>query len=334
MNTIIGIDTHISTCDYYAVNNAGSLLEEGTVKTNAFQLRKTLKEIKGKDKVVVIEQGPLASWLGRILRPYVSRLVVSEPRRNRWIANDPVKFDRFDAEKLTVLYRGGCIKEITQRKGDNELLLRMVLQHHDLTNQRTRIKNKIKAKFRENGMRASGISVFNEKKRLEWLTQLSTNSSLVYPVNTLYAQLDFITNQLEDTDTHLRDVIKQYPITKVLINKFQGIGLINAATFVALVDTPHRFPTVKKFWTYCGLGLDIRTSGLKRGVPRLTSRGNRLLKGTLKQATITAIHKGKENPYRTWYESSLQLGMADHKALLTCARKLSKDMWLTWKRIS
>jgi len=330
MKTIIGMDTHIATCDFYAVGNEGNVLEQGTFKTSAFNLRQVVRQIKGDDKVVVIEQGPLAPWISRVVRPYVSKVVVSEPRRNRWIAQDSVKNDRFDTEKLTVLYRGGFIKEVIQRDEGNEGLLRLVIQHHNLVRQRTQIKNQMKAKFRESGVRAAGTSVFNKKRRAEWLAQIS-NRHLLFPIQIKYEQLDLLDEQIDQTDRRLKAIIRRYPIVKSLMKKFPGIGIINAATFVALIDTPERFPSVKKLWTYCGLGLDIRGSGLKIGLPRLTQRGNRQLKYILKQAAITAVYQDKENAYRQWFETALKNGKPEYKAILTCARKLAKDMWLTWR---
>lgn len=329
--TIIGIDTHIATCDYFALSADRKILGQGTFKTSALSFRQTVSEIKGKPKVVVIEQGPLADWIRRILRPMVSKIVVAEPRRNRWIAKDGVKNDRFDSEKLVTLYRGGFIKEVVPRDERNEQLLRLAMQHYDLVKSRVQVKNKIKAKFRQNGIRASGISVFNQNNRQSYLAQLSTSPYLISSVEMSYVQLDLLDNQIKEITKQLGKLARQYPIISLLIKKFPGVGLINACRFVALIDTPDRFSTVKKLWTYFGLGLDIRSSGLKAGYPRLTRRGNRLLKHTLKSATHVAVKQSFENSYRQYYLERIKQGKPEHKILLTCSRKLAKDMWLTWK---
>jgi transposase len=329
---VVGIDTHIATCDFYAVTSGGKVVSEGSFETSAKAFRELVGRLKDKEIVLVFEQGPLSDWIRRILRPHGCRIVVSETRRNRWIAQDTVKNDRFDARKLATLYLGGFIKEVIQRDDRNEELLRLVMHHHDLTRQRTQVKNKLKAKFRQNGIRAGGRSVYNPAMRESWLAQIATNPHLVWPVEAAYAQLDLLDAQLEKTDGRIAAVAKRYDAVRLLDKSFPGIGLVNAATFVALIDTPSRFATVKKLWTYCGLGLDARSSGLKSPRPQLTRRGNRLLKYMLKQATITATKQSGPNRYQDWYAQATKKGREDHKVVLTCARKLAKDMWLLWRK--
>jgi transposase len=329
---VVGIDTHIATCDFYAVNSGGKVIGEGTFQTSAKAFRELVDKLNDKEIVLVIEQGPLTDWIRRILRPQGCRIAVSETRRNRWIAQDNVKNDRFDAKKLASLFLGGFIKEVVQRDERNEELLRLVMHHHDLIRQRTQVKNKLKAKFRQNGIRAAGRSVYNPSMRESWLGQIATNPHLVWPVEAAYAQLDLLDEQLDKTDGKIALVAKRYDVVRLLDKNFPGIGLVNAATFVALIDTPARFATVKRLWTYCGLGLDARSSGLRPGRPQLTRRGNRMLKYMLKQATITATKQSGPNRYQDWYHEALKKGREEHKAILTCARKLAKDMWLLWRK--
>jgi transposase len=278
MSTIIGIDTHIATCDYFAVDESGKRLGEGTFPTGVVPFKKMISEVEGVEKIVVIEQGPLALWIRRILRPVVTKVVVCDPRRNRWIANDSVKNDRFDGEKLTALYRGGFIKEIVQRDESNEALLRLVMTYHDLVRRRTQVKNKLKAKFRENGIRAKGSSLYNESNRKRWMDEIKTNRTLVFPVQILFEQLELLTRQIEQTKCRLKRIVRRYPIIRKLKARFAGVGLIGAATFVALIDTPFRFASEKKLWIYCGLGIDVRSSGIGLNTAKLTIRGNRLWK--------------------------------------------------------
>jgi hypothetical protein len=63
---------------------------------------------------LAIEEGPLAGWLWRNPHAAVDRMVVSEPRRNRLIAQDGDKDDDLDAEKLAQLLRGGYVKVVHQ----------------------------------------------------------------------------------------------------------------------------------------------------------------------------------------------------------------------------
>lgn len=184
---IIGIDTHVATCDFFVIKKSAERLEElgfGTFLTGANGFIESVLKYKDEPTVVVIEQGPMANWIRRILRPTGVKVTVAEPRRNRWIAQDATKNDKFDAKKLASLYAGGYVKEIVQRDNRNEALLRLVLHHHDLVSQRTRIKNKLKAKFRQNGVQTKGDAVYSVKNRAQWIEKLSTSKHLQWPVET------------------------------------------------------------------------------------------------------------------------------------------------------
>ena len=58
-------------------------------------------------RTLTFEEGPLADWLARTLRPHVERVIVCDPRRNALIAKSGDKDDPIDAERLAQLLRGG-----------------------------------------------------------------------------------------------------------------------------------------------------------------------------------------------------------------------------------
>jgi transposase len=169
---VIGIDTHIATCDYVVVNELKLTKDQGTFTTSAPNLRELVGRFREQEIVVVIEQGNLTDWIYRVLKISGAKIIVSETRRNRWIAQDNTKNDRFDAQKLAMLYLGGFIKEVVQRDEKNELILRLCFEHHDLVQQRTRIKNQIKSKFKQDGIWAKGSGVYNPQNRKSWVEQI------------------------------------------------------------------------------------------------------------------------------------------------------------------
>ncbi|MCC9608112.1 hypothetical protein LOC69_19760 [Blastopirellula sp. JC733] len=63
---------------------------------------------------MTFEEGPLAGWLARNLRPYADQLLVCDPRRNAYVAKEGDKDDPIDAQRLAQLLRGGFLKEVHQ----------------------------------------------------------------------------------------------------------------------------------------------------------------------------------------------------------------------------
>jgi hypothetical protein len=125
-----------------------------------------------KPRQVIIEEGPLAAWLLEICTQNKEQLVISDPKRNHWIGSSGKKTDPIDAEKLAQLARGGYIKEIHHPVGQRRHFRELVQAYHDTNKSIVRVKNKIKAKFLQNGISSSGQTVYLLKYRAEWRQKL------------------------------------------------------------------------------------------------------------------------------------------------------------------
>jgi transposase len=108
-----------------------------------------------------------------------------------------------------------------------------------------------------------------------------------------------------------------------------GIGVVRAATFYALVDTPHRFATRSKLWVYCGIGLAQRTSAQQSEPAHLARRFNRHLKAAVKGAAQTAIQLG-DNPFAAKYERQRAEGMSPEMSWLAVSRSVVSTLWSMW----
>ena len=236
------------------------------------------------------------------------------------------------AHKLAELLRLGALKPVhhsdsDERQGFKELVQR----YHDVTKQLTRHKNKVKAKFRAHAIPCPGDSVFNPDpdNRDAWLRKLDGEAVQIC-VQLLWETLDHLAHQRDELLCHIRRLARQFP----QVGRFQqlpGIGLIRAATFFALIDTPHRFRTQGKLWVYCGIGIARARSGQSSGPEHLTYFGNRRLKEAAKGAALCAIKVGS-NPFATKYRRQLDEGMAPELARLSVARSIVNTISAMWRR--
>jgi len=202
--------------------------------------------------------------------------------------------------------------------------------YHDTVKSTTRIKNKIKSKFRQNGIHCTGMTVYSETYREEWKQKLPQDQTLLLIVEGLWNHL----KESEQTEKNLlkaaRNFAKHYPEIK-LFEDIPGIGFISAATISAILETPHRFANKRKVWMYAGLGITIRSSGGKTYSEKLSKDYNRLLKYTLKQVAETAV-QAKDNPFcQKYLAMTILRGIAPHRAKLTISRDLLATMWAMWK---
>jgi len=236
-----------------------------------------------------------------------------------------------DATKLAQLARGGYIKEIHHPIGKRRRFRELIISYHDTVKSQTRIKNKLKAKFRQNGILCTGQTVYSVKYREGWRKKLPKDKIVYVIVEGLWRQVD----DLEEVKQELLRSIAIQGRRYKEIKRFQkvpGIGPVHAATISAILETPHRFANKKKVWMYAGLALAERESGGKVYTKGLTRSYNRLLKDAVKQATEAAII-AKDNQFRRQYlRLTLEQGIPSSRAKLTVARSILATLYGMWRK--
>jgi len=326
----IGMDCHISTLDFAVVNEAGRLVKADRVTTSVNSFIGFVKTVP-RARTIYMEKGTLAAWALETCVRFGEKLVITDPKQNHWIGSSGQKDDPLDALKLAQLARGGYIKEIHHPVGQRRRFRELMIAYHDTVRSTTRIKNKIKAKFRQNGILCTGATVYSETYREEWRRKLPRETTLLLILEGLWRQME----QSEQTEKELlaaaRAQAKRYPEIKHF-EALPGIGFIHAATVSAMLETPYRFADKRKVWMYAGLGIMRRSSGGKVYSEKLSTDYNRLLKYTMKQAAEAAI-QAKDSPFRRKYlDMTLLHGIAPHRAKLTIARDMLATMWAMWRK--
>jgi transposase len=325
---IIGIDSHITTLDCCAVSKNGRILKEESVQTSAFKFIKFVQSIP-KPRTIYVEEGNLAAWLLETAVSFGEELIITDPKRNKHIACEGEKNDKVDARKLADLARNNYIKAIHHPIGQKRRFKELVLHLYDMSKTQTRVKNKIKSIFRANGIACSGETIYNPEHRKDWLKKLPNNRILYSVIIDHWLQLDQVMSITEKIKQRIGIESRQFPET-TLFKKLPGIGPIHAATFSAIIGTPHRFANKKKLWMYSGLGIISRGSGGVVYYKKLTRQFNRPLKRAIKMATESAL-KG-DNPFKRQFIHLLSQGIPPHKAKLTVARSLLSTIYSIWKK--
>jgi transposase len=326
----IGMDSHITTLEFAVVNEAGQVVKADRVATSVNGFMEFVRTVP-RPRTIYMEEGTLAAWALETCVRFREKLVITDPKKNHWISSSGQKDDPIDALKLAQLGRGGYIKEVRHPVGQRRRFRELMIAYHDAVKSTTRIKNKIKARFRQNGIQCTGATVYSETYREDWKGKLPQEPTLLLILDGLWRQLE----QSEQTEKELlaaaRAQAKNYPEIKHF-QALPGIGFIHAATISAMLETPHRFAGKKKVWMYAGLGIMRRSSAGKVYSKKLSTDYNRLLKCSIKQAAESAI-RVEDNPFqRKYLDMTLLHGIAPHRARLTIARDLLATMWAMWRK--
>lgn len=328
MMKYIGCDLHSTTFEAAILGAKGERPMMHGDRTSASNLIDLVTSFAG-PTIVAVEESTLGGWAYRTLLPY-TEVIVSDPRQNRWIAGDENIDDEKAAVKLALLLRAGLLQPVYHTDClERQTLKQLVQAYHDQTQQVTRFKNKLKAKFRQQAIPCRGRSVYKYDERVEWLEKLPTDGVRLH-VRLLYDMIDTLTAQREVLLRHLKELAIEFPVISGF-RKVPGVGFIYAVTFFAFIDTPHRFPDASNLWTYCGIGIAEPKSAQMSGRKHLTYNGNRTLKNMAKGAALAAIH-ANDNRFRTKYYQQLNDGVSHANAWSTVARSLVSTLWAIWRK--
>ncbi|MEX0642517.1 MAG: transposase [Pirellulales bacterium] len=326
----IALDTHCEFCEMVAVSQAGRIVKRERCETTIPALIAALETVRG-PRMVTFEEGPLADWLARNLRPHAERLIVCEPRRNALIAKESDKDDPIDAEKLAQLLRGGYLKEVHQTQSlDRTLLKQHVSFYHDRVRERVRQGHQLVAQLRRHGVFASINDMADPERRLGLWKRLPQRKVLLNDLQCLLQVYELLVEQEAQFHAELvRLARREKPVRR--FQEVPGFGWIRSITFYVYVDTPARFASKSALWRYCGIGLERRHSGNGPCKVRLAKPGHRRLKDVLLGAAKSAAVPGDSpfaDKFRHWTQEE---GIHPSTARRNVARCLATTLWSMWK---
>jgi transposase len=325
----IGVDVHCQFCEIAVVNAEGNLVARTRTSTTIAALLPMVEAIP-RPRRLVIEEGPLAGWLWRNLRPVLDEMTVSEPRRNRLIAKDGDKDDDIDAEKLAQLLRGGFVKPVHQSDSvDQAVFKQQVSLYHYRVRQRVREAQRLSALFRQHGLMVRERDFVASADRLELVKRLPAHALLREAIALLWQSYDHAASHEETWRSRLVKLARRLePVRR--FEALPGFGWIRAATLYVYLDTPWRFRSKAALWKYLGIGLERQRSGNGPehvGVPKLV---HRLLKSTILGAARSAIAQGA-NPFADLHRRWIAQGLSSKLARRNVARSLAATLWGLWK---
>jgi transposase len=325
----IGIDVHCQFCEIAVLTAAGQVVRRERCPTTIPALREVLAAVP-RPRHLVIEEGPLAGWLWRQLHAEAERLVVSEPRRNRLIAQDGDKDDDLDAEKLAQLLRGGYVKEVHQVDSlERAVFKQQVALYHHRVRQRVREGLRLTNLFRQHGVMIRAKAYVAAADRPALLERLPAEAVLRELVRALWVSYDALVAQEEAWRKGLVRAAQRQEVVR-RFTALPGVGWVRAATLYAYLDTPWRYRSKSALWKYLGIGLERQRSGTgpeHLGVPR---RAHRLLKSTILGAALSAVAAGK-NPFADLHGRWIEQGLTAKLARRNVARALAATLWGLWK---
>jgi len=335
----VALDVHTATIAVAVLNLDGKLIMESVIEAKGTTVIQFIQGLRG-ELFLTLEEGTWSAWLYDLLQPYVTKIVVCDPRRNALLKEGSAN-DRIDARKLAELLRANLLRSVYHGENGLRTLKELVRAYLTLIQDLTRVMNRVKAIYRSWGIPCAGQSVYNLRHREEWLGKI-TQASVRRRAELFYEQLDALVLLRKQARQELLAESKKHQAWK-LLRSIPALGPIRAAVLMAILQTPHRFRTKRMLWKYSGFGVVTQTSAdqqyvngqLQRSKKPVFVRGldpahNHRLKDLFKSAAIQA--STTKGPFREFYEALVAKGMRPQMARLTLARKIATISWVVWRK--
>lgn len=229
--------------------------------------------------------------------------------------NEGAKTDDIDAGKLSILLRGGFLKEVYHSMDERYNIRKLTSAYEDLIKAGVRVKNQKSSLYRALGLRYKKDKLLSDNEMIQFILRQQNEAIENYEREKAKYEKEFM------------KIRKRTPIIQEMC-RISGLNTITTVQLYAIVIDAKRFPNKNKYWGYCGLATHQKTSG-KRNYGKRKIRSSRKLKSIYKIAALAAI--GGKNDISEYYEFLLEEGYSENKARHAVARYIAKVTYAMMK---
>jgi transposase len=316
------MDVHRSYAQIAIVED-GLCRDEGRIGVRPEELREWASKLRPDDEIA-LEATTNSDAIATMLRPLVRRVVVSNPRKTRAIAEAKVKTDKVDARILAQLLAADFLPGTWVADDRTRMLRRLVMRRTHLVRQRTRVKNQVHAIMARNLVPTCPHADLFSGVGRRWLGRQDIPVDEWRSVDALLRQLDFHGQELSEVDRDIALEALEDPIVARLMT-VPGIDVTVAISILAAVGDFSRFDSPDRLVSYLGLNPRVRQSGNGPATHgRITKAGPAQARGMLVEAAFSASRA--PGPLRAFYRR-VKERRGFQIATVATARKLTVLCW-------
>ncbi|MCP3911806.1 MAG: IS110 family transposase [Actinomycetia bacterium] len=316
------MDVHRSFAQI-AVVEGGICRDEGRIGVTPEALGEWAATLDPGDEVV-LEATTNSDAVAMLLTPLVARVVVSNPRKTRAIAEAKVKTDKVDARILAQLLAADFLPPVWLPDDRIRMLRRLVHRRTHLVRQRTRLKNQVHAILARNLVPTCPHSDLFGGVGRRWLAQQVVPVDEQRSVTALLRQLEFHGTELDEVERDIAIEAIDDPVVARLMT-VPGIDVAVAVSVLAAVGDFSRFDDPNRLVSYLGLNPRVRQSGDRAASHgRITKAGRSQARGMLVEAAFAASRS--PGPLRAFYKR-IKNRRGFQVAIVATARKMTVLCW-------
>lgn len=277
----------------------------------------------GPDDTVALEASTNTWALAELLDRHAGSVVVSNPLRTRAIAAAKRKTDDIDAATLAELLAADYLPPVWQPDAATRALRRLVSHRAGLVRDRTAVRNRVTAVLARRLVRPPVTDLFGVRG-LAWLASLELPPDEQLTVAAAVRIDAVLSEQVAAAEQTIAEAVVDDPRVRRLLT-IPGIGLVTAASILAVVGDIGRFERPAKLVSYLGLDPRVRQSGDRPAMRGHISRaGQAHARGLLCEAAHSAVRS--PGPL-AGFHARLKARRGAGVAIVATARKLAVLVW-------
>ena len=277
----------------------------------------------GPEDAVALEASTNTWALADLLGGRAGQVVVSNPLRTRAIAAAKRKTDDIDAATLAELLAADYLPPVWQPDEATRRLRRLVSHRAGLVRDRTAVRNRVTAVLARQLVRPPVTDLFGVRGRT-WLGWLELPPEERLTVDAAVRIDAVLSEQVAAAERAIATAVVDDPRVRRLLT-IPGIGLVIAASILAVVGDIDRFDRPAKLVSYLGLDPRVRQSGDRPAMRGHISRaGQAHARGLLCEAAHSAVRS--PGPL-AGFHARLRARRGAGVAIVATARKLAVLVW-------
>lgn len=314
----VGLDIHKKIIAYCCKTAEGHIVSQGTVEANRKALTIWSQGLPG-PWVGAMEATLFTGWVYDFLAPFAMDLQVAHPEMLKAISAAKKKNDRADAEMICDLLRVNLVPRCHMMPSEIRELRRILRYRNHVVRMAVTTQNKMNGLLMEVGASYS-------KKRLRGKKYFHQLLERVDDIPQSVKDLLMLSRggfeMFQAVQKQLIHSLRTNRVIQDRVNRLMtigGIGEVTALTWVLEIGDPHRFGSISKAISYCGLCSAQRESAGKEQRGPISKKRNKHLQCMLVEAAKLAP---RWNPHlAALHERELKKGNRN-RATLAVARRL------------
>lgn len=330
MGIYAGMDVSDKTTHLCVVDGAGVVVRRDVVASDPEVLAKWLKRHCPGLERVVLETGPLSTFLYHgLIERAVPVICICARHAKRALSARINKSDVGDAESLAQLCRTGWFKAVHIKDGASHIDRAALKIRAQIVSARNAMANQLRGMLKLFGLRLGHVTTPN--KRRERLKALFAQRPDLEPVFAgLVESIEALDDQIVRSMKLLEARAHADPVCQRLMSA-PGVGPVTALAFKSSVEDPSRFERSSDAGAYAGLVPRRSQSGERDYKGHISKAGDAMLRAALYEAANSVLVRLKRPCALQAWGQRLAATKGPKRAKVAVARKLAALLHKLWQ---